>query len=78
MELMSVVIDLRRLHRSALWQLRIVNEVLTRAEKYVTLQGDRSAGDAGNEELKSRVGAGRQLELLEEYEKYEICATSGG
>ncbi len=63
----SLVGGMRRLHRSALWQLRLTSELLTMVEKCDTLKGDRSAGDAGNEKLRNRVGAGSQLDLYEEY-----------
>ena len=68
MSCIDVLGSVRRLHRSALWQLRLTSEVLTLVEKCVTLKGERSVGDASNAKSLNRVGAGSQLSLLEEYE----------
>ena len=72
-----LVVEMRRLHRSALWQLRLTSQLLTLVEKSDTLKGDSSAGKAGNEKFLNRVGAGSQLDLVEEYQN-EICAATEG
>ncbi len=64
----SLLVDLRRLHRAALWSVSLTSKVLTAVEKSATLKGS-SAGGANQREIMNRVGAGTQLDLYEEYEQ---------
>ncbi len=75
----GIIVELRKLHLSAMWQLWLTSQLLTLVEKRGTLKGVRAEpkGEASNERFLNRVGAGRQLDLLQEYEEDEIRAVNG-